>query len=398
MPLRKLLTVMAVAYLGATQRPLTGISIPAEYAYLLPTGFQGNISENFIDTNTTNKSFNALLASARNATYYSYDEDFHTILGPDPTIRLIDSVPGSVYAEEAGIWISDKNEVWFTSDGSAPPTYFSVLELSTYTITPIKNTSLSDGRTPNGGTYFNGRAYFTVLGNKTISEAPGIFSVDPTSFSVTPILNSYYGVHLNSVNDVTWANAFVCLEPNMFFTTLDLDPYGDPDTSTAVLPNAVFRFNPSSKSLQAVIPRNDVLAPNGIAVDPSSRYLYVTDVSATRLAGVGAARSGSVAIYRFTLDTLCNPTNKVLFALPRSGIADGIHVDDYGRVWTAEYNGIVVRGPSGKELGVFNSEKLNDQDIPIANFALAGDKLVVLAYDRIWVVQLGQNVTRAASK
>jgi gluconolactonase len=260
-------------------------------------------------------------------------------------------------------------------------------------VTAIKNDSLSDGRTPNGGTYFERLAYFTTLGNKSIAQAPGIFSVNTTSFAATPILNSYYGVHINSANDLTWVPSSVCPEASLFFTSFDLGPFGDPGASTAVLPNAVFRFTPHSKSLRAVISRNDVLAPNGISRDPSSRYLYVTDVSATRVAGAGALNSASVAIYRFTLDEACNPTNKVMFAMPRSGLADGIHVDDFGRVWTAEYNGIVVRGKDGRELGVFNSEWLNDQQIPIANFALAGDKLVVGAYDRFWVVQLGQNVT-----
>lgn len=393
-----LVAILASASLAAAPQPLTGIFIPAEYAYLLPTRYQGNISDNFIDTSTSDASINKLLASARKSAYYSLDQEFHDILGPNPTIKEVDPVSGGVYAEEAGMWIPEKNEVWFTSDDSAPPTYFSVLDLDTYTVTPIKNDSLADGRTPNGGTYFNGLAYFTTLGNLSISQAPGVFSVNPTTFAASPVINTYYGVPLNSINDITWANASTCPEANMFFTILDLGDAGNTAASTAVLPNAVFRFNPTSKSLQAVISRNDILAPNGISMDPSSRYLYVTDVADTAIAGAGASKSGSVAIYRFTLDALCNPTNKIMFAMPRSGFADGIHVDDYGLVWTAEYNGIVVRNPKGQELGVFNGEWLNNQKIPIANFALAGDKLVVLAYDRIWVVQLGQNVTTPASR
>jgi gluconolactonase len=453
------LAAVAVFSFVAAQKPLIGVSIPPEYSYLLPTGFSGNISADFIDMTTSNHTINALLASARNASYYAFDQEFHEILGSNPTIRQVDYAPGGVFAEEAGIWIPEKNEVWFTSDGSKPPTYFSVLNLKTFTVTAIKNDTLSDGRTPNGGTYFDGLTYFTTLGNKTINQAPGIFSVNTTSYDATPILNSYYGVHINSVNDLTWVPSSVCPEASLFFTSFDLTPFGDPDANTAVLPNAVFRvscnslrsssssgvspvqgtaqkelilftllfpehssatthdpllsapsfyffippppfpllthpqFTPQKHSLRAVISRNDILAPNGIAHDPSSRLLYVTDVSATRVAGPGASRSASVAIYRFTLDSDCNPTNKVMFALPRSGLADGIHVDDFGRVWTAEYNGVVVRGRDGRELGVFNAEALGDAGIPIANFALAGDKLVVGAYDRFWVVQLGMNVT-----
>ena len=89
--------------------------------------------------------------------------------------------------------------------------------------------------------------------------------------------------------------------------------------------------------------------------------------------------------------------NKQLFAIPRSGIADGIHIDNYGRVWTAEFKGVVVRNSRGKELVVFNVEQLVDAaSYPISNLALAGDKLVILGGDRLYVVQLGQNITTPA--
>ena len=125
-----------------------------------------------------------------------------------------------------------KKEVCFTSEGSAPPTYLSVLDLNTYTITPIKNASLSDGRTPNGGIYYNGLAYFATLGNKTIGQAPGIFAVSPKTFAVTSMIDFHYDVHTNSINDVTWADASVCDgEASMFFTSFDIGPYGEPKTS-----------------------------------------------------------------------------------------------------------------------------------------------------------------------
>jgi gluconolactonase len=169
--------------------------------------------------------------------------------------------------------------------------------------------------------------------------------------------------------------------------------------------NAVFRFTPETHSLRAVISRADILVPNGVASDASGRYLYITDTAAPFTAagpgvatfGAGAKGSGSSAVYRYELDADCNPGNKQMFAMIRSGIADGIHVDDFGRVWTGESAGIVVRNSRGKVLGVFNSQFLLDEDeAPVANFALAGDKLVVLAFNRVLIVQLGQNVTTPA--
>ena len=46
---------------------------------------------------------------------------------------------------------------------------------------------------------------------------------------------------------------------------------------------------------------------------------------------------------------------------------------------------------------MFNAEVLLNEKVPIANFALEGDKLVILAIDRIWIVELGQNVTKAVT-
>ena len=84
--------------------------------------------------------------------------------------------------------------------------------------------------------------------------------------------------------------------------------------------------------------------------------------------------------------------------MPRTGYADGIKVDDLGRVWTAEGSGVVVRNARGKELGVFNGEQLiDDSEAPISNFGLAGDKLVILAGNQVSVIQLGQNVTTPAA-
>lgn len=48
----------------------------------------------------------------------------------------------------------------------------------------------------------------------------------------------------------------------------------------------------------------------------------------------------------------------MLFAITRSGIPDGLHVNDHRNVWSAEYDGIVVRDPRGRELGFFNAEVL----------------------------------------
>jgi gluconolactonase len=88
-----------------------------------------------------------------------------------------------------------------------------------------------------------------------------------------------------------------------------------------------------------------------------------------------------------------SPLTNVCLASPRTGIPDGLHADDYGRIWTGESEGIVVRNPRGKVIVIFNAETiLADQSIPIANFALAGDVLVLLASKRLWTLKLAQKL------
>lgn len=136
---------------------------------------------------------------------------------------------------------------------------------------------------------------------------------------------------------------------------------------------------------------------------------YVTDSTATfGAAGPYSPGSGpsdtfwlGPYIYRYTLDEDMMPINRRTFGLVRQGIADGLHIDDAGNVWTGEYEGVVVRNPAGKVIGVFNSQYFQADkkaEAPfIANFALANDTLVFLSTSRLWTVKLGKTVVSSQS-
>lgn len=105
--------------------------------------------------------------------------------------------------------------------------------------------------------------------------------------------------------------------------------------------------------------------------------------------------TSSPAIYRYDLSAEGTVSNKVLLGFAREGVPDGLKIDDHGRIWTAEYEGIVVRSPAGRVLGVFNKQVMlgtAQPTIEITNFALAGDTLVVLAVDRVHTVTLTETV------
>ena len=385
----------------------TGVFIPSIDTYLLPAPFQsfesvaGNLSTNFVNTVTSNASINALFAAAKNATYYAFDEQFYDILGSKtPNIQLV-QMRSSFFAYEGGAWDYDKSKVWFISSSLTYPTFISILDLRTNNVTTPDIPAMRNIN-PNGAYYFAGKMYFAIAGNQSEPNgAPAIYTIDTTTYEAEPIINNFFGEKFQSIDDLSWVKegniSCIGTGPNLFFSTLNLRP-GVPGAAPLMLQDGVYRYSPQSQSVQGVISRADIVAPNGVRTDATGRYLYVTGTAApfNSTGGDGNVFNSSV-VYRYTLDEDCFPINKRLVAAVRS-YADGLHVDDYGRIWTGEYEGITVRSPQGKVLGVFNAEALEigNRLPPMANFAIAGDKLVVLALDRLYVIQLGQNVTSPA--
>ncbi|KAF2090545.1 hypothetical protein K490DRAFT_33272 [Saccharata proteae CBS 121410] len=378
------------------------VSIPDELTYLLPIGFTGNRTLGFTATNTSNDTVNSVLRSAATATFVSYDPEFDEIFGPSPVAQLV--APSSApYAFEGAVCVPDRNEVWFSSNVQLGITNLHVLNLRNNT---VRAPSLSGDPVvnPNGGYYFDGLVYFTCIGNATY--ASNIVSINPVTGVTETIVNSYFGTPFYGIDDLTWVKSRSYSkssekEAYMFFTTVSL---GGPSaaggvnetvTVTPQLPEAVWRFSPSSHLLQPVISRADISEPNGIRVNAEMTKLFVTDTPSSLLMRPGQPTSGSPAIFQYDLDDEGIPLNKRLFGIAAQGIPDGIHIDDDGRVWTGEGNGIVVRNSKGKTIGVINKEPLLDErflNADIAQVALAGDKLVVLAIDRLWVIQLRKSI------
>lgn len=387
--------------------------IPQEATYLLPSTFAGNISLNFIDTNTTNSSLDFVLSRARSSPFISYSSEFTSLLGPNPQVKLIAQNTSYAFAYEAGVWVPPKDEAWFTSPIENGNSSAYILNLNTSKITqPSFSQTIPN---PTGGYYFNNKVYFTAIGNETL--AGGVYSVDPYTFDAEVVVNSYFGSRFNGPDDITWGkfssssasnntNTTELLpKPVMFFTDINSRSYVTGYKDPPGLPDAVWRFSPQDKLLLPVISRADILVPNGIRLNRDSTKLYVTDTPIAATVGSdsstsGGAISGSPAIFSFDLTSDGFPVNKRLISLTRHGVSDGLHVDDQGRIWTGESEGVVVRNAEGRVLGLFNAEALlieggmgdGTYGIPITNFALAGDTLVILAVQRIWTVKLAETL------
>lgn len=406
-----LVAVFCAVHLVAAQvLSNTTVFIPYEYTYLLPDGYTGNVNETFVNgTTTSNATLNNLLNSASQAPFIAYDQAFLDILGPNPQQPQLIQQRADLFAYEAGVWVPERNSVLFTSaveQASHIPGYISELNLTTNTISNFTGTS-QPIQNANGGYYFEGKIYFaSYLDNSTYRG--GIISIDATTLQVETVLNSYFGLPFIGPDDIAWAKQGNAAY--MFFTDLHFAEIAYPTNfPVPALPATVWRWDPQSSVLLPVISRSEV-NPNGVRVSPDMRTLYVTDSTNLFLAAATYAPASGPAtanwlgpyIYAYDLDANMLPRNRRVFGLVRFGIADGIHVDDAGNVWTGEYEGIVVRNSQGKVIGIFNAQyflqdKAADNPVPLANFALAGDTLVVLATTRLYTVKLGRMVVSTGS-
>lgn len=373
-------------------------SIEEEKAYLLTPTFSGNDTSSFnswtTTTTTTNASLNRVLHGTQNASFIMYDQEFLSIVGTNSSFKLIEQ-RDDAFAAEGGAWAWDRDEVWFSSGVEGEnATAISILDLGNNTI----STPLFSGDplpNPNGAYYFNKTVYFTTAGNAT--HAGGIVAVNPATKVVTTILNSYFGLRFNYIDDMAWVQKNN--KSYMFFTDLGAPTLTGTfpalaDNPAPLLQNAVWRFDPERKSLRPVISRTDVAIPNGVRANYDGTKLYVGDSSFSGLSGTANSSWGNGAVYEYCLNDDGLPVEKRMFGLTRSGLTDGMKIDDAGNVWTADYSGIWIQAPDGKVLGSIpaTSVLVSDSAYPIQNFALAGDVLVVFAQQRLWTYKLAKQV------
>jgi gluconolactonase len=157
---------------------------------------------------------------------------------------------------------------------------------------------------------------------------------DLGSGAVTVLTERYEGKRYNSPNDL-------CIDTSgaIYFT----DPrYGD-QSGREIDVEAVYRLAPDG-SVRRILSQQEIQKPNGIAIAPDDRTLYVVDSN--------PAAGGNRKVWAFHLDAAGNPSGQRLihdFGRGRGG--DGMRLDVQGNLWIAA--GINVhRGRPGESLDV----------------------------------------------
>jgi gluconolactonase len=187
-------------------------------------------------------------------------------------------------------------------------------------------------------------------GNRMIAR------MDLATKKKTPLATQFEGKKLNSPNDVIRTKAGV-----IFFTD---PPYGLKDINDSKAKelsfNGVYRLDLDG-SLHVI--DRELTFPNGIALSPDERTLYVANSDPKRPIWTA-----------YTLDEKGDVKSKRVLAdasdLAKKqwpGLPDGMRVSGDGTLFASAPGGILIMNPSGKRLGLIQTEG------PIANCAFGDD-------------------------
>lgn len=154
------------------------------------------------------------------------------------------------------------------------------------------------------------------------------------------LADSYQGKRLNSPNDLVLRAG-----GDLYFT----DPaYGLPrryeDTRRDLPFCGVYLLRPDLREPELLV--DSMRMPNGVALDPEERFLYVTQSD---------PQSPSVTRYPIRDDSTLGVGEVVADFTDRvpeaPGLPDGIKVDDSGNIFTTGPGGVWVLGDAGERLG-----------------------------------------------
>jgi len=170
--------------------------------------------------------------------------------------------------------------------------------------------------------------------------------------TVTTLIDRFEGKRLNRPNDVICAS-----DGALLFTDPSLRvPLAEREVENAV----VYRIAPDG-GVTAVAPFE---YPNGLALSPDERTLYVANTRWTKyIHAIELDAAGAMVRRRIFADMSSDGTN---------GVPDGMKVDAAGRVFCTGTGGVWVFAPDGTKIGIIETPEV------CANVAFGGPDLRIL--------------------
>ena len=150
---------------------------------------------------------------------------------------------------------------------------------------------------------------------------------------ITVIANHFQGRRLNRPNDVIVKSdgCYYFTDPGSFLVPEQWD----------LTFSGVYRVTPDLGTMSLLL--NDFITPNGLALSPDEKVLYVND-----------SRHGHIRAFDMLPNgLLAKQTDRVFADLRGSepGVPDGMKVDSAGNVYCGGAGGIYIMDPKGRKLG-----------------------------------------------
>ncbi|KAI2620080.1 calcium-dependent phosphotriesterase [Hypoxylon sp. NC1633] len=334
------------------------------------------------------------LGSLTDKPFHIYDDDFYDVLGSNPTLTLIANTGSNPMFHEATVWYPPTDEMFFVQNAgvAAAGTGLNksnvILKISIPEAMAVSTLRNANGSVTvhtvdapailnsNGATNFNGQLVFAAEGQGDWKTSQLVVMNPREPYNTTILLNNYFGRQFNSLNDL----AVNPRNKELYFTDT-LYGYLQDFRPQPGLRNQVYRYNEKTGAVVAVADGFNL--PNGITFSPDGSYAYITDTGIFH--GVwGFNLTNPASIYRFDVQEDGTWDNRKLFAYIDSGVADGIHCDSNGNVYSGCGDGVHVWNPSGKLIGKIFLGKTS------ANFNFAGDgRMVICAEEDLYYATLG---------
>ncbi len=267
-----------------------------------------------------------------------FDPRFDKLVPPGSKMEILaegfDWSEGPVWDKQGKFLLfSDvpQNTVYLWKDGLAKPEVF--LKPSGYTGTiPRGGEPGSNGLVRDSG----GRLVLCQHGDRRIArlEVGGKFKT---------LVDNYQGKKLNSPNDAVYAS-----DGSLYFTD---PPYGllgqNKDPNKELPFNGVYRLSPKG---ELTLLTKEMTYPNGIAVSPDEKTLYVANSDPEKAIWMAfpLKEDGTIGPGRVFFDATRGV--KTLKGLP-----DGMKVDKDGNVFATGPGGVLVFAPDGTHLGTLNT-------------------------------------------
>lgn len=159
------------------------------------------------------------------------------------------------------------------------------------------------------------------------------------------LIDHYNGKRLNSPNDLIVDSAGDVWFSDPKFGLLN--PLEGNGGNAELEGEYLYRYSPKTQVLTR-LDTPSLNSPNGLALSPEERILYVAD---SQRAYDFKDLSLASQILAFDVGSDKSLKNGRVFAVIDEGIPDGIKVDKKGNVWASNGRGIIVFAPSGRKLG-----------------------------------------------